>query len=31
VVAIGAGVALEYLDVIRRSLPMEEETLVATY
>jgi rod shape-determining protein MreB len=30
-VAIGAGVALEYLDVIRRSLPTEEETLVASY
>jgi rod shape-determining protein MreB len=30
-VAIGAGVALEYLDVIKRSLPTEEETLVATY
>ena len=30
-VAVGAGVALEYLDVIRRSLPTEEETLVASY
>jgi rod shape-determining protein MreB len=30
-VAIGAGVALEYLDVIRRALPTEEETLVASY
>jgi hypothetical protein len=30
-VAVGAGVALEYLDVIKRSLPTEEETLVATY
>lgn len=30
-VAIGAGVALEYLEVIRRSLPTEEETLVASY
>ncbi len=30
-VAIGAGVALEYLDVIRRSLPTEEEQLVASY
>ena len=30
-VAIGAGVALEYLDVIKRSLPTEEETLVASY
>ena len=30
-VAIGSGVALEYLDVIKRSLPTEEETLVASY
>ncbi|MBF6601177.1 MAG: rod shape-determining protein [Dehalococcoidia bacterium] len=30
-VAIGAGVALEYLDVIKRSLPTEEETLAASY
>jgi len=30
-VAIGAGVALEYLDVIKRSLPTEEEALVASY
>ncbi len=30
-VAIGAGVALEYLEVIKRSLPTEEETLVASY
>jgi rod shape-determining protein MreB len=30
-VAIGAGVALEYLDVIKRSLPTEEETLVSSY
>ncbi len=30
-VAVGAGVALEYLDVIKRSLPTEEETLVASY
>jgi len=30
-VAIGAGVALEYLDVIKRSLPTEEEMLVASY
>ena len=30
-VAIGAGAALEYLDVIKRSLPTEEETLVASY
>jgi len=28
-VAIGAGAALDYLDVIRRSLPTEEELLVA--
>jgi rod shape-determining protein MreB len=28
--AIGAGVALEHLDVIRRSLPTEEESLVAS-
>jgi len=27
--AIGAGVALEHLDVIKRSLPTEEESLVA--
>jgi len=30
-VAIGSGVALEYLDVIKRSLPTEEETLVGSY
>jgi rod shape-determining protein MreB len=30
-VAIGAGIALEYLDVIKRNLPTEEESLVATY
>jgi rod shape-determining protein MreB len=30
-VAVGAGVALEYLDVIKRSLPTEEEQLVASY
>jgi rod shape-determining protein MreB len=30
-VAIGAGIALEYLDVIKRSLPTEEESLVASY
>ena len=30
-VAIGAGVALEYLDLIKRNLPSEEESLVATY
>jgi rod shape-determining protein MreB len=28
-VAIGAGAALDYLDVIRRSLPTEEELLVS--
>jgi rod shape-determining protein MreB len=30
-VAIGAGAALEHLEVIKRSLPTEEETLVASY
>jgi rod shape-determining protein MreB len=30
-VAVGAGVALEYIDVIKRSLPTEEETLAASY
>jgi rod shape-determining protein MreB len=30
-VAVGAGVALEYLEVIKRSLPTEEEQLVASY
>ncbi|MBI4496738.1 MAG: rod shape-determining protein [Chloroflexi bacterium] len=30
-VAIGAGLALEHLDVIKRSLPTEEETLIASY
>lgn len=30
-VAIGAGIALEYLDVIKRNLPTEEESLVAMY
>jgi len=30
-VAIGAGAALEHLDVIKRSLPTEEESLVASY
>ena len=30
-VAIGAGAALEYLDVIKRSLPTEEELLVSNY
>lgn len=29
--AIGAGIALEYLDIIKRSLPTEEESLVASY
>jgi len=28
--AIGAGIALEHLDVIKRSLPTEEESLVAS-
>jgi rod shape-determining protein MreB len=28
--AIGAGVALEHLEVIKRSLPTEEESLVAS-
>jgi rod shape-determining protein MreB len=30
-VAVGAGIALEYLDVIKRNLPTEEETLASTY
>ncbi|MBI2886366.1 MAG: rod shape-determining protein [Chloroflexi bacterium] len=30
-VAVGAGVALEYLDLIKRNLPSEEESLVASY
>ncbi|MFH1484792.1 MAG: rod shape-determining protein [Chloroflexota bacterium] len=30
-VAVGAGLALEHLDVIKRNLPSEEESLVATY
>jgi rod shape-determining protein MreB len=30
-VAIGAGAALEYLDVIKRALPTEEELLVSNY
>jgi rod shape-determining protein MreB len=30
-VAIGAGYALEYLDLIMRNLPSEEETLAASY
>lgn len=29
--AVGAGIALEYLDIIKRSLPTEEESLVASY
>ena len=29
VLAIGAGVALDHLDVIERSLPTEEESLIA--
>jgi rod shape-determining protein MreB len=29
--AVGAGIALEYLDIIKRSLPTEEESLVAGY
>jgi hypothetical protein len=28
-VAVGAGAALDYLDVIKRSLPTEEELLVS--
>jgi hypothetical protein len=28
--AVGAGIALEHLDVIKRSLPTEEESLVAS-
>jgi rod shape-determining protein MreB len=28
--AIGAGIALEHLEVIKRSLPTEEESLVAS-
>jgi hypothetical protein len=28
-VARGAGMALDYIDVIERSLPTEEETLIA--
>lgn len=30
-VAVGAGIALEYLDLIKRNLPSEEESLVASY
>src|SRR5581483_11235955 len=30
-VAIGAGIALEYLDIIKRNLPTEEESLVGSY
>ena len=30
-VAIGAGIALEFLDVIKRNLPTEEESLIASY
>jgi rod shape-determining protein MreB len=30
-VAIGAGIALEYLDLIKRNLPTEEESLIASY
>jgi len=30
-VAIGAGIALDHLDIIERSLPTEEETLVGLY
>jgi rod shape-determining protein MreB len=30
-VAIGAGIALDHLDVIRRSLPTEEENLVGLF
>jgi len=30
-VAVGAGAALDYLDVIKRSLPTEEELLVSNY
>ena len=30
-VAVGAGIALEYLDVIKRNLPTEEETLIGMY
>ena len=29
--AIGAGIALDHLDVIRRSLPTEEENLVGLF
>ena len=30
-VAIGAGIALEHLEIIKRNLPTEEENLVASY
>lgn len=30
-VAIGAGIALEHLDIIKRNLPTEEETLIGMY
>jgi len=30
-VAIGAGIALEHLDIIKRNLPTEEESLIASY
>ncbi len=30
-VAVGAGIALEHLDIIRRNIPTEEERLVNTY
>jgi rod shape-determining protein MreB len=30
-VAIGAGIALEHIEVIKRNLPTEEESLVASY
>ena len=30
-VAIGAGIALDHLDVIKRSLPTEEENLVGLF
>lgn len=30
-VAVGSGMALEYLDLIKRNLPSEEESLIGTY
>jgi rod shape-determining protein MreB len=30
-VAIGAGIALDHLDIIRRNIPTEEEQLIKTY